>query len=100
MTFLNVTATLDLFVFREDCKMSHYIINRSQQGGVATFKIGDHEFNSMPSLLAFYKTHYLDSTCLIAPVSIYLCVFLWWNISQIGVMFKIITRLEITADLQ
>ncbi|GAB1604896.1 adapter molecule Crk-like [Argonauta hians] len=52
---------------KEDCKMSHYIINRSQQGTIATFKIGDHEFNSMPSLLSFYKTHYLDSTCLIAP---------------------------------
>lgn len=52
---------------KEDSKTSHYIINKSQQGGVTKFKIGDNEFNNMPSLLTFYKTHYLDSTCLIAP---------------------------------
>nr|KAG5689902.1 hypothetical protein BaRGS_023650 [Batillaria attramentaria] len=54
-------------LIREDNKVSHYIINRIQVGGVTRFKIGDKEFNDIPSLLSFYKSHYLDTTTLIRP---------------------------------
>ncbi|CAG5132485.1 unnamed protein product [Candidula unifasciata] len=54
---------------REDQKVSHYIVNRIQSpDGTAIFKIGDKEFSDMPSLLSFYKTHYLETTTLIKPV--------------------------------
>jgi len=52
---------------REDNKNSHYIINRIQTGGVTRFRIGEQEFSSLPALLNFYKTHYLDTTSLIRP---------------------------------
>ncbi|XP_076471567.1 adapter molecule Crk-like [Babylonia areolata] len=52
---------------KEDNKVSHYIINRIQVGGMTRFKIGDKEFNDIPSLLNFYKSHYLDTTTLIRP---------------------------------
>lgn len=52
---------------REDSKNSHYIINRLQTGGVTRFRIGEQEFSSLPALLDFYKTHYLDTTSLIRP---------------------------------
>jgi len=50
---------------KEDNKVSHYIINIMQVGGVNRFRIGDQEFPDLPSLLNFYKTHYLDTTSLI-----------------------------------
>ncbi|XP_078508521.1 adapter molecule crk-like [Lissotriton helveticus] len=49
----------------ENKKVSHYIIN-SVPGRL---KIGDQEFDGLPSLLEFYKIHYLDTTTLIEPVS-------------------------------
>lgn len=52
---------------KEDSKNSHYIINRIQTGGVTRFRIGEQEFSSLPALLNFYKTHYLDTTSLIRP---------------------------------
>ncbi|XP_005109023.1 adapter molecule Crk [Aplysia californica] len=52
---------------KEDAKVSHYIVNRIQSGGTGSFKIGDKEFPDIPSLLNFYKTHYLDTTTLIRP---------------------------------
>ncbi|CAL1541333.1 unnamed protein product [Lymnaea stagnalis] len=52
---------------KEEQKVSHYIINRISAGGSTRFKIGDKEFNDIPSLLNFYKTHYLDTTTLIRP---------------------------------
>lgn len=52
---------------KEDNKVSHYIINRIVVGGLTRFKIGDKEFNDIPSLLSFYKSHYLDTTTLIRP---------------------------------
>ncbi|KAK0054700.1 adapter molecule Crk [Biomphalaria pfeifferi] len=52
---------------KEELRVSHYIINRIQPGGVTRFKIGDKEFPDIPSLLNFYKTHYLDTTTLIRP---------------------------------
>lgn len=33
------------------------------------FQIGDQEFDALPSLLEFYKIHYLDTTTLIEPVN-------------------------------
>ncbi|XP_050410066.1 adapter molecule Crk [Patella vulgata] len=55
---------------REDTKVSHYIINKIQMGppgSLPRFRIGDQEFSDIPSLLTFYKTHYLDTTSLIKP---------------------------------
>lgn len=51
--------------------MSHYIINKVQQGDQTKFRIGDQMFPDLPSLLSFYKIHYLDTTPLIRPVSCY-----------------------------
>ena len=65
-------------VFREDSKVSHYIINRIQVGGKTRFKIGDKEFDDIPSLLNFYKSHYLDTTTLIRPVSFSLNHLFFW----------------------
>jgi len=52
---------------KEDNKVSHYIINKIQVGNMIQFRIGDQEFPDLPSLLNFYKTHYLDTTSLIRP---------------------------------
>lgn len=53
---------------KEDTRISHYIINKIQAGGMVKYRIGDHEFASLPELLQFYQTHYLDSTTLVRPV--------------------------------
>ncbi|XP_046384430.1 adapter molecule Crk [Ischnura elegans] len=52
---------------KEDSKVSHYIINKIQQGEQTNFRIGDQMFSDLPGLLAFYKLHYLDTTPLIKP---------------------------------
>lgn len=52
---------------REDTKVSHYIINKIQQGDQTVFRIGDQSFPDLPDLLAFYKLHYLDTTPLRRP---------------------------------
>lgn len=52
---------------REDVKVSHYIINKTQQGDQTRFRIGDQMFADLPALLSFYKIHYLDTTPLIKP---------------------------------
>ncbi|UYV79543.1 CRKL [Cordylochernes scorpioides] len=52
---------------KEDSKVSHYIINRTQQGDQIRFRIGDQMFPDIPSLLLFYKHHYLDTTPLVRP---------------------------------
>lgn len=52
---------------REDCKVSHYIINKMQQKDQVRYRIGDQCFTDLPSLVAFYKLHYLDTTPLIRP---------------------------------
>lgn len=57
------------FSFREDSKVSHYIINKTQQKDQPRYKIGDNFFNNLPELLSFYKVHYLDTTPLIRPAS-------------------------------
>ena len=41
--------------FREDSKVSHYIINKMSQGDQARYRIGDQMFNDLPALLNFYK---------------------------------------------
>ncbi|XP_067165925.1 adapter molecule crk isoform X1 [Apteryx mantelli] len=68
----------------ESSRVSHYIVNSlgptggRRAGGEGPgapglnppkFRIGDQEFESLPSLLEFYKIHYLDTTTLIEPVS-------------------------------
>lgn len=58
------------YYFREDSKVSHYIINKTQQQkDQSRYKIGDNFFNNLPELLSFYKVHYLDTTPLIRPAS-------------------------------
>lgn len=52
---------------REDSKVSHYIINRMQQGDQILYRIVDQMFPDIPTLLEFYKLHYLDTTPLIRP---------------------------------
>jgi len=56
-----------LFSHREDSKVSHYIINKIQQGEQTRYRIGDQMFPDLPQCLAFYKLHYLDTTPLIRP---------------------------------
>ena len=55
--------------FREDTKVSHYIINKIQQNDQIVFRIGDQQFSDLPELLAFYKLHYLDTTPLRRPAT-------------------------------
>jgi len=55
------------FSHREDSKVSHYIINKIQQGEQTRYRIGDQMFPDLPQCLAFYKLHYLDTTPLIRP---------------------------------
>lgn len=52
---------------REDSKVSHYIINKIEEGSQIRYRIGDQMFPDLPSLLSFYKLHYLDTTPLIKP---------------------------------
>lgn len=54
---------------REDNKVSHYIINKMQQGEQTRYRIGDQMFTDLPALLNFYKVHYLDTTPLIRPAT-------------------------------
>lgn len=54
---------------REDNKVSHYIINRVSQAEQTRFRIGDQMFPDIPSLLNFYKLHYLDTTPLVKPAA-------------------------------
>ena len=56
-----------LRVHREDSKVSHYIINKIQQGDQTRYRIGDQMFPDLPALLSFYRLHYLDTTPLIRP---------------------------------
>jgi len=51
---------------REVGKVSHYIINFNRMTRV--YKIGDQTFDDLPSIVEFYKKHFLDSTTLVEPV--------------------------------
>lgn len=61
--------TFHLFNFREDSKVCHYIINKEEDGDETRYKIGDRCFSDLPSLLSFYKLHYLDTTPLVRPAT-------------------------------
>lgn len=54
---------------KEDTKVSHYIINKTQPHDNVSYRIGDQFFPDLPKLLAFYKLHYLDTTPLIRPAT-------------------------------
>lgn len=57
-------------------KVSHYIINKitvkkdSSKTHQIRFKIGDQSFLDVPSLLTFYKKHFLDTTSLTKPAKV------------------------------
>ncbi|XP_077288297.1 crk proto-oncogene, adaptor protein [Arctopsyche grandis] len=54
---------------REDGRVSHYIINKVVQPDSTTrYRIGDQIFPDLPTLLGFYRLHYLDTTPLIRPL--------------------------------
>ncbi|XP_028173301.1 adapter molecule Crk [Ostrinia nubilalis] len=54
---------------REDDRVSHYIINRVvSSDSTVRYRIGDQLFADMPSLLSFYRLHYLDTTPLVRPL--------------------------------
>lgn len=58
-----------MFSNREDDRVSHYIINRVvSSDGTVRYRIGDQLFADMPSLLSFYRLHYLDTTPLVRPL--------------------------------
>lgn len=52
-------------------RINHYIINRQIIGGVDSFKIGEKQFPNIPALLTFYQSHYLDTSPLLFPVTVY-----------------------------
>ncbi|KAL1492340.1 hypothetical protein ABEB36_010601 [Hypothenemus hampei] len=52
---------------KEDSKVSHYIINKTQHNDQTNYRIGDQFFKSLSELICFYKLHYLDTTPLIRP---------------------------------
>ncbi|CAF0772301.1 unnamed protein product [Adineta steineri] len=55
---------------REGTKTMHYIINKIEEDGeTPRYKIGSNFFESMPTLLRHYTTHYLDTTQLLKPLS-------------------------------
>jgi hypothetical protein len=55
--------------YREGTKTMHYIINKIEEDGeTPRYKIGSNFFESMPTLLRHYTTHYLDTTQLLKPV--------------------------------
>ncbi|CAF0865544.1 unnamed protein product [Didymodactylos carnosus] len=54
---------------KEGVKVMHYIINKIEQGGTLKYKIGQNNFEDMPSLLKHYTLHYLDIAPLLKPVS-------------------------------
>lgn len=55
----------------ENTRVSHYLINSLSKH---LFKIRDLEFDSLPALLEFYKTHYLNTTTLMEPAAKYLSI--------------------------
>lgn len=56
-----------IFIHSEDCKVSHYIINKVQQDNKTKYRIGDQFFPDLIALVEFYKLHYLNTTPLIRP---------------------------------
>lgn len=60
---------LVLSVKENNDKISHYIINKisSKKCQQVCFKIGEHVFEDIPRLLAYYKSNNLDDTPLKCP---------------------------------
>ena len=58
---------------REGPKVSHYIINVTQNVSKSIYKIGDKTFLNMKELLTFYKQRLLDTSPLVRIVS-YICL--------------------------
>lgn len=56
--------------YREGLKVSHYIINVTQELPQSVYKIGDKTFSSMKELLTFYKQRLLDTSPLVRIVSL------------------------------
>jgi len=54
---------------REGSKVSHYIINVTQELSKSIYKIGDKTFSNMKELLTFYKQRLLDTSPLVRIVS-------------------------------
>jgi len=50
---------------KEGSKVSHYIINLTQESSQSVYKIGDKTFSSMKELLNFYKQRLLDTSPLV-----------------------------------
>ena len=50
----------------ENNKVSHYIVSR--RGGL--YLIGDQTFTDLPSVIEFYRKHFLDTTTLMEHVSL------------------------------
>jgi proto-oncogene C-crk len=55
-------------ILREDSKVSHYIINVSDENSKSIYKIGDKTFSTMKELLTFYKQRLLDTSPLVRIV--------------------------------
>lgn len=74
--------------------MSHYIINFNRANRL--YKIGDQTFDDLPSIVEFYKKHFLDSTTLVEPVSAQFSLFSDTIISNtafdLGNMIRYIVR--------
>lgn len=68
--FCDLYELRELFLTsREDGRVSHYIINKVVHPDSATrYRIGDQMFPDLPTLLGFYRLHYLDTTPLIRPL--------------------------------
>ena len=60
-------------IFSENSRVSHYIITR--RGG--QYVIGDQTFDDIPSVIEFYRRHFLDTTTLTEIVSICICVLFY-----------------------
>jgi hypothetical protein len=56
------------FFLREGLKVSHYIINVSEESSKSIYKIGDKTFSNMKDLLNFYKQRLLDTSPLVRIV--------------------------------
>ena len=66
---VTILKTHRRILFREGAKVSHYIINVSQDASISIYKIGDKTFSNMKELLTFYKQRLLDTSPLIRIVS-------------------------------
>lgn len=52
---------------KQGSRISQYVISRLQTDGNIMFRIGEKDFEDIPALLEFYRTHYLDKTPLTEP---------------------------------